>query len=160
LGIKSSGGSCHQSRRDLPRVCHKELAEAVPLSPALERLYTVLGADRLPVVPLESVAQREGVLHAVRRHGELIDHLRLDPLLLVRPEEGVIYEVAVVTRDVAGRPDGIQDLQVGLSHEPERPAALLGVDRRRPQRQGASRRGRASEQLPASETAHPQLPNT
>src|SRR5439155_15950113 len=65
--------------RDLTRVSHEELAEAILPSPALERLYTVLGADRLPVVPLEPVAQREGVLHAVRRHGELIDHLRLDP---------------------------------------------------------------------------------
>ena len=74
------------NRRELPGMRHQELAEAIPLAPALERLHTVFGFNRLSVVPSETFAQRECVLHAVRRHVGLIDHLRLDLLLLVRPE--------------------------------------------------------------------------
>jgi len=109
-------------------------------------------------VPPEAVAQRERVLQAVLRHGDVIDHLWLDPKRLVRAEEGVVHKVAVVARHVGGRPDRIHDLQVGLCNEPEGPTALLGVDRRRTQGYGSGRRGRASEELPATETAHAGFP--
>jgi len=78
-------------------------------------------------VPSEAIAQRERVLHAVRRHRNAIDHLGLDLLLLVRAEKGVVHKVAVVARNVGGRPDGIQGLQVGLRHEPEGPTTLLSA---------------------------------
>src|SRR5215813_1455906 len=44
---------------DLPRMRHEELAETILLSPALQRLHTVFRHDRLPVMPSETVAQRE-----------------------------------------------------------------------------------------------------
>jgi len=94
-------------------------------------------------VPSEAIAQRERVLHAVRRHRNAIDHLGLYLLLLVRAEKGVVHKVAVVARNVGGRPDGIQGLQVGLRHEPEGPTTLLSVDR-----------WRAAEDLSAIETVH------
>ena len=98
---------------------HEELAEAILLSPALQRLHTVFRQDRLPIVPSEAVAQRERVLHAVRRHGGPIDHLRFDLKVLVRAEERVVHKIAVVARDVGGRPDRIEDFQIGLRHEAE-----------------------------------------
>ena len=136
---------------------HEELAEAILLSPALQRLHTVFRQDRLPVVPSEAVAQRERVLHAVRRHGGPIDHLRFDLKVLVRAEERVVHKIAVVARDVGGRPDGIEDLQIGLRHEAEGLPALLGVDRRRAQRHSGGR-GRASDNLSTTDAIHPRIP--
>ena len=133
---------------------HEELAEAILLSPALQRLHAVFRHDRLPVVPSQAVAQRERVLHAVRRHGGPIDHLRLDLKVLVRAEQGVVHEIAVVARDVGGRPDRIEDLQIGLRHEAKGLPALLGVDRRRAQRDGGGR-ARASDDLSATDAVHP-----
>jgi hypothetical protein len=144
--------------RDLPRMPHEELAEAILLSPALERLHTVFRQDRLPVVPSQAVAQRERVLHAIRRHGRPIDHLRFDPMVLVRAEEGVVHKIAVVARDVGGRPDRIEDLQIGLRHEAQRLPVLLGVDRRRAQSHSDGR-GRASDDLSATDAAHARVPS-
>jgi hypothetical protein len=56
--------------------------------------------------------------------------LRFDLKVLVRTEEGVIHKIVMVPRDVGGRPDRIEDLQIGLRHEAEGVPALLGVDRR------------------------------
>ncbi len=53
---------------DLRGLRHQQPTEAVLLAPALEGLDTVLGDDRLAVVPLETVAQREDIFHAVLRH--------------------------------------------------------------------------------------------
>ena len=125
---------------------HEELAEAILLSPALQRLHAVFRQDRLPVVPSQAVAQRERVLHAVWRHAGPIDHLRLDLRLLVRAEEGVVHKIAVVARDVGGRPDRIEDLQIGLRHEAKGLPVVLGLDRRRAQRTGGGR-NRASDDL-------------
>ena len=108
-------------------------------------------------MPTETSTQRERVLHAVRGHGRVLDHLRPDLRLLVGAEEGVVHQVPVVPRDVARRPDGIQDLQVALRHKPKGPPALLSVDCWRTERDAGGRRDCASEDLPATETIHPAL---
>jgi hypothetical protein len=77
--------------RDLPRMRHEELAEAIVLSPALQGFHTVFRLDRLPVVPSKALAQRERVFHAVRGHGRPIDHLRFNLKVLVRAEEGIVH---------------------------------------------------------------------
>jgi hypothetical protein len=132
---------------------HEELAEAILLSPALERLHAVFRHDRLPVVPSQAITQRERVLHAVHRNGGSIDHLRLDPKLLVRAEQGVVHEIAVVARDVGGRPNRIENPEIGLCHEAEGLLAVLGVDRRRAQRHGGGG-GRASDDVSATDAVH------
>src|SRR5262245_34751904 len=137
---------------------HEKLAETISLSPALERLHAVLGLDRAPVVPAEAVAQGEDVLHAVWRHAPLLDHLRLDPMLLVRAEEGVVHEIAVIARDVAGRPHGIQDLQVGLRREPEGASTPLGVEGGHSERQRWRSGGDASEDLSTTDGVHTRDP--
>jgi hypothetical protein len=114
--------------RDLRRVRHEELAKAINPSPALQRLYAVLRQDRLPVVPSQAVAQRKRVLHAIWRHGGPIDHLRLNLKVLVRTEERVVHKIAVVPRDIGGRPHGIENFQIGVRHEAEGLPAILGVD--------------------------------
>ena len=78
--------------------------------------------------------------------------------LLVRAEQRVVHEIAVVARDVGGRPDRIEDLQIGLRHEAKGLPAVLGVDRRRAQRHGGSRRGRASDDLSATDAIHLHFP--
>src|SRR6476659_8053746 len=132
---------------------HEELAEAILLSPALERLHAVFRHDRLPVVPSQVVAQRERVFHAVWRDGGPPDHLRLDPKLLVGAEQGVVHEIAVVARDVGGRPDRIENLQIGLRHEAKGLLAVLGVDRWRAQHHGGGR-ARATDGLSATDAIH------
>ena len=136
---------------------HEELAEAILLSPALQRLHAVFRQDRLPVVPSQAVAQRERVLHAVGRHGGPIDHLRFDLKVLVCAEERVVHKIAVVARDVGGRPDRIEDLQIGLRHEAQGLPIVLGVDRRRAQRHGGGR-ARASDGLSATDAVHLRVP--
>src|SRR5271166_4386763 len=134
---------------------HEKLAEAISFSPALQRLYTVFRLNLLPVMPAKTIAQRECVLHGAGRDGGLRDHLRFDLRALVRTEQGVIDEVAVVARDIGGRPNGIDDLQVGLRHEPESLAIVLGADRRCTQRHSGGRRRGASEYLSATNAVHP-----
>jgi hypothetical protein len=84
----------------------------------------------------------------------VIDHLGFDLQLLVGAEEGVVHQVPVVARDVGGRPDGIQHLQVGLCHEPQGPMALLSVDRWRTKGCGGGRRNRTAEHVSATEAIH------
>src|SRR5262249_1891906 len=125
-----------------------------PLAPALERLDTVFRSDRLPIVPSKTVAQPERVRHAVRGSGELLDHLGLDLKALVRPEEGVVHEVAVIARDVRGGPDRIHDAEIALRCEPEAATALLRVNRGRAQgHRGCGDRG-APDDLAATDVRH------
>jgi hypothetical protein len=58
----------------------------------------------------------------------LIDHLRFDLEVLIRAEERVVHQKAMVARDVGGRPDGIEYLQIGLCHKDEGLLVLLGLD--------------------------------
>src|SRR4029077_13051987 len=108
---------------------------------------------RLPVMPSQVVTQRERVLHAVWRHGGPSDHLRLYSKLLVRAEQGVVHEVTVVAGDVGGRPDRIDDLQIGLRHEAKGLAARLRGDRWRAQHCSGGR-ARAPNELSATNTLH------
>ena len=68
-------------------------------------------------MPSQTIAQRERVLHAIGRHAGPIDHLRFDLQVLVCAEERVVHEIAVVACDVAGRPNWIEDLEIGLCDE-------------------------------------------
>jgi hypothetical protein len=54
--------------------------------------------------------------------------LRSNLRVLVRAEEGVVDKIAVVPRDVGGRRDRIEDLQIGLRREAEDLLGLLGLD--------------------------------
>src|SRR5262245_48931661 len=101
-------------------------------------------------MPSETVAQREGELHPVRRHSRSTDHLRSNLRVLVRAEESVVHKIAVVPRDVGGRPDWIEDLQIGLRHEAEGLLGLLGLDRRCIERASGGR-SRASDELSSTD---------
>src|SRR3954469_22422472 len=116
---------------------HEKLAETVLLSPAFNRLHTIFRHDRLSIVPSKAVAQSKHVFHAIRRHSRPVDHLGFNLKVLVRPEEGIIDKIAVVAREVGSRPDGVEDLQTSLRDKSERPAIVLGVNRR-----GAQHRSR------------------
>src|SRR5262245_13171058 len=132
---------------------HEELAEAILFSPALQRFHTVFRHDRLPVVPAQAVAQRECILHSVRGDGSPIDHLRSDLKALIRTEQGIINQIAVVARDVGGRPNRIEDFQIGVRHEAKGLTAWLGADRRRAKRQSCCS-GTASDDLSATDAVH------
>src|SRR5207302_2786526 len=139
---------------ELRGVGQEQLAERVPPAPALDRLDRVLGHDRLAVVPAEAVAQRERPPEAPGGVAPGLHHLRLDPELLVGAEERVVDQVAVVARDVGGRPDGVEDLQIRLGDEADRATALLGVDSRRVHGEGRGGGGGAGEELTATQLAH------
>jgi hypothetical protein len=79
-------------------------------------------------MPSQALAQCERVLHAVGRHGDPFDHLRLNLKVLVRAEKSVVHKITVVTRDVGGRPDRIEDFQIGLRHEAERLPVIPSAD--------------------------------
>jgi hypothetical protein len=147
-------------RRDLCGVGHEHPTEAIPLAPPLQRLHAIFRHDRCAVVPPEAVTQREGVLHAVLGDGGSIDHLGLDSEILVGAEEGVVHEIAVVACDVGGRPDGIEDLQIGLGDETERRSALLGSDRRHTQRRCRGSSRSADNDLSATDAIHARSPST
>src|SRR5438477_8242329 len=134
------------------------MTEAIVLSTAHQRLHTVLRQNLMPDVPPETLAERERVCHAVCGHAHPIDHLRLDPKILVRAEKGVVHEVPVVTGDVSRRPDGVEDLEIGLRYEAESLTIRLTAHRGSTQRHGGGRRDRASHDLAPADVAHPQLP--
>lgn len=139
--------------RNLPRMCHEKLTETILLAPTFQRLHAVFRLNRPSIVPSETLAQRERVLHTVRRHSGLIDHLRFNPQVLVRGEEGVVNKITVIARDVGRRPDRIEDFQIGMCHETE-VLALLSVDRGCTQRYSGCR---AMDDLSATDTVHPQF---
>jgi hypothetical protein len=96
---------------------HEGAAHGVALAPAFERGDDVLARHRRAVVELEPGAQLEVVNLLVRRHLPRVDHLRLDPALLVGAEQRVVDHVAVVAAHVGGRPDRVEDRQVGVRHD-------------------------------------------
>src|SRR5215813_15050756 len=75
-------------------------------------------------------------------------------MLLVRSEESVVDEIAVIANDVAGRPHRVDDLQVGLCRESEGASTSLSVDGGHPECRCCHRGGRASEDLPTSDAVH------
>jgi len=90
------------------------LAHRIAAHPAVHRGHAVRRRDRLAVVPFEPVAQGEGPQQLVGRDFVLVDHLRLDDVVLVDSEQGVVDHVAVVARDVRRRPDRVEDGQVAV----------------------------------------------
>jgi hypothetical protein len=61
-------------------------------------------------MPPQAVPQCEYVSHAVWRNAGSLNHLRLDLLVLVSAEKRIVDKIAVVARDVGGRPDRIENL--------------------------------------------------
>src|SRR2546426_11674246 len=143
---------------DLAGMGGEQLAQRIALAPSLDRLDRVLGDDRLTVVPLEAVAQRERPLHALVPRGPLVDHLRLDLEILVGAEERVVDEIAVVPRDVSRRPDRIEDLEIGVGNEEHRLAALLRVDGRNARRGGGGDDSGARDEVATTEGGHDGCP--
>src|SRR5262249_34449301 len=92
------------------------------------------------VVESQAVAQRERPLHPVAADRVLVDHLR--PWLEIRVvrEQRVVHHVAVVARDVCGRPDWVEDLEVADRHEPQRAALFRRLGRGGHLRRAAQRR--------------------
>ena len=98
---------------------HHLLAHAVAITPTLDGGDAVVGGYRAPVVPIEPLAELDGVGLAVLAHGGGLRHLRMDLELLVRGEEGVPDHVAVVAADVGRRPDRVDVLEVRVDHRLE-----------------------------------------
>ena len=94
---------------------HQLLAHAVVLAPALQRGDAIFRRDRRAVMPLQAVAQGEGV-------GELVvadfpvRHLRLDLEIGIGRQQRVVDHVAMIARDVGGGETGIDDAQIGMHH--------------------------------------------
>src|SRR5215212_6860231 len=136
---------------------HEELAKAILLSPALQRLDTVFRHHWLAIVPAQAISQCETVLHPIRRHRRLINNMRFHLKMLVRAEKSVVDEIAVVARDVGGLPDRIQRLQLGVRHEAEGLSACLGVNGRAAQGD-TDGRSPASDHLSATNAGHARVP--
>ena len=132
---------------------HHLLAEGVAGAPALDRGDAVLGGDGRPVMPFEAVAQREGPGQLVGRGLVLVDHLRLDARIGILGEQGVIDHVAVVSGDEGGRPDRVQDLQIGMGDHLQGLRRRRGRNRRRGRRQGQT--GRDLSQSPHNVHGYP-----
>ncbi len=139
---------------ELAGVGGQQLAQGIALGPPLDRLDRVLGDHRLAVVPLETVAQRERPLHALVRRGPLVDHLRLDLQILIGAEQRVVDQVGVVPRDVGGRPDRIEHLEIGVRDEAHGAAALLRVDGGEADRGGGGDGGGPGEEVATTEVDH------
>ena len=117
---------------------HELLSHRIARRPALDRGHAVGSGDRLAVVPFQAVTQREGPQHLVGRDLVLVDHLRLDGVVLVDREQRVVDHVAVVAGDVGRRPDRVEDRQVAVLHELQDLALRRGPDAASPPR-GACR---------------------
>src|SRR5262249_19295348 len=72
--------------------------------------------------------------------------------MAVQREGGVVDDVAGVAGEVRRRPDRAEDLEIGVRHEAERAAPLLGVSDRRARRGG--HRGRTREEGATTQMAH------
>src|SRR5262249_40151460 len=68
---------------------------------------------------------------------------------------GVVHKIAVIASDVGGRPDRIEDLQIGVRHEAEGLPGFLGEDRRHTKRYNG---GRTTNHLSAANAAPPLIP--
>ena len=93
-------------------VAHQRLTHAVLGTPATQRCDAIRGRHRRTVVPLEAVAQREGVGELVVAHRPCVDHLRLGLVVRIEREQRVPDHVGVVAGDVGGGPDRIERAQV------------------------------------------------
>jgi hypothetical protein len=80
--------------------------------PALDRGDRILGGHRLAIVPLQPVAQGEGIGEVIVTDLVRIDHLGLHVQVLIQREQRVVDQIAVVAADVRRRPDRVDDLEV------------------------------------------------
>ena len=118
-------------------------------SRAPQRLIEAMQSSEVTGVPsCHSSPSRKVKVHTVlsARDLVLVDHLRLDRVVLVRREQRVVDEVAVVARDVGRRPDRIEDRQVAVLHELQD----LALGQRRPGSLPACRTGGDRREVPAS----------
>ncbi len=99
---------------DVDHLGPEHLPQRIAHRPALERGDDVRRRDRRAVVEFETVAQGEGPGELVVAHLPRVDHLRLDLEIAVQREQRVVDHVAVVADDVGGRPDRIEDLEIGV----------------------------------------------
>jgi len=116
---------------------HEELSEHVALAPALDGRHAVLGGHRSPVMPVEAVAERDGVNEPVVAQGIAFGHLRLDVEIRIRGEQRVIDRIAVIAGDERGGPDRVDVLQIRVDRHIQ-----LGLTRRREGEGEAERRRR------------------
>jgi hypothetical protein len=113
IGPKRSAGSIGESS------CRPELSFPYvprgagrngPSSPALRRLNVVFRQYRLTSCqrrPLRNV--KVYFMPSAGRYGRLIDHMRFNLVAFVRAEQRVVHDIAVVARDIGGRPDRIKN---------------------------------------------------
>jgi hypothetical protein len=125
------------NRCNLRGSLHEQLPKAISLSPSFNGLNAVFRVHGLPVVPSEAVAQGEYIPQAIGRYLGSINHLRFNLMVGIGAEKGVVDKIAVVARDIGGRPDGIENLQVSLCNEAQCLLACLSTDR------WSTQRGRA-----------------
>ena len=118
----------------LVRAIHQRAAEGVPLRPAVQGRDAVAGENRLAVVEVETVAEREAPELAVILGREAFEHLRAGAILAVLPEQGIEYEVGVIAGDVSRRPHRVEDGEVGLRDEADHAVVLGAGNARRGER--------------------------
>ncbi|MNV43987.1 hypothetical protein D3C71_1357260 [compost metagenome] len=92
------------------------LAHFVLRRPTLDRRDAVGRCHRLAVMPLESFPQDEGIGLAIIGGFPGLQHLRLNLVVRIQGEQGVVHHVAMVPDDVAGGNDRIQRTQAGMHH--------------------------------------------
>ena len=107
-------------RLDLVEHGRERLPVPVARHPALDRGDAVGAAHRRAVMEAEPVAQPELISELVGRNAVVADHLRVRRELGVDREQRVEHHVAVVSRDVCGRPHRIEDAQIRLGDKAQR----------------------------------------
>src|SRR5207249_4146526 len=95
-------------------------AKLVALGPALDRGDAIGGADRLAVMPFETVAQCKAVSELVLADTPAFEHLRLRLKVLVERKQRVEDEIAKIARDIGGRPDRVDAPEIGLRDKAQR----------------------------------------
>jgi hypothetical protein len=75
-------------------------AERTALTPATQRRHAIGGCDRLAIVPLQAIAQRETIGQSVGRNVPVLHHLGLDIALGILSEQGVEHHEAKGARNI------------------------------------------------------------
>jgi hypothetical protein len=139
---------------EILRTLHQALPDAVALGPALDRLNAIRRQHRLSIMPLQAIAQDEGVGEFVVTHLVAVDHLRLHLHVGVEREQRVVDQIAMGSSDLRRHPDRIDHLEVGMHHRAHRCRRALRDDRKRPR---YSQRCDSGGQTSAYQTLHSDL---
>jgi hypothetical protein len=126
---------------DLPDCFDQLLTQRVALTPAFERGDAVGGANGLPVVPFEPVAQNEPIDQLVVAGGPAIDHLRLRLEILVERKERVEDQIPEIAGHIGRRPDRVDAAQISLRDEAQGLRPRLATPRSRGESQSERYRG-------------------